>query len=341
MSDLYRQAGVSIDAGQEAVELIKEAVASTHSPNVLAGVGAFGGLFSLADLTGDMAGPTLVASTDGVGTKVHLAATLGRFESLGHDIVNHCLNDILCAGEGVRPLLFLDYVASSKLEPGVVARIVAGIAAACRAAGCALLGGETAEMPGVYQAGALDLVGTIVGLVERERIYPRPDLVPGDLLLGLPASGPHTNGYSLIRAIFAETPLSAEFPGVGPLGEALLVPHRSYQAPLARLQAAVPVKALAHVTGGGLVENVPRPLAGFEGLAVRIDRRSWPVPPLFRLIQTQGGVSEAEMYRVFNMGVGLVAFIAAGSADAALAALGGEGWIIGRVIEGRELEWDG
>lgn len=339
MSELYERAGVSIDAGQAAVDLIKDAVAGTHGPNVLAGIGAFGGLFSLEGLVEGLACPTLVASTDGVGTKVKIAATLGRYESIGHDIVNHCVNDILCAGEGVRPLFFLDYVASGKLDPAMVAQVVSGVAAACRAAGCAVLGGETAEMPGVYQPGEFDLVGTIVGLVDRDRIFPTRDLGVGDLLLGLPSAGVHTNGYSLIRAIFAGTPLDAEFAGIGRLGEALLAPHRSYQAPLARLQAAVRVKALAHITGGGLVENIPRPLSGFAGLTARIDRTTWPVPPLFRLIQSQGGVGDAEMRRVFNMGIGMVAFVGASSAPAALAALDGAGWIIGEVIEGREIEW--
>ncbi len=334
---LYERAGVSIDAGRHAIDLIKGAVAGTHGPNVLAGVGAFGGLFSLDGLVG--AGePVLVASTDGVGTKVKLAAALGRYDLIGHDIVNHCVNDILCAGAGVRPLFFLDYVASSKLDPSLVAQVVSGVAAACREIGCALLGGETAEMPGVYQPGEFDLVGTMVGLLDRGRVFPTADLGPGDLLLGLPSAGAHTNGYSLIRTVFAETPLDRVFEGVGPLGDALLVPHRSYQAALARLQAAAPVKALAHVTGGGLIENVPRPLAGFDGLTLRFDRAAWPVPPLFRLIQAQGGVAELEMLRVFNMGVGMVAFIGAEHADAALAALG-EGWIIGQVIAGREIEW--
>lgn len=338
MSDLYARAGVSIDAGQTAVELIKAAVAGTHGPEVLAGVGAFGGLFSLAGRLAGLAQPTLVASTDGVGTKVKIAAELGRYEGIGHDIVNHCVDDILCAGADVRPLFFLDYVASDRLDPAIIARIVAGIAAACRAAGCALLGGETAEMPGVYLPGAFDLAGTMVGLVDQCRIFPSKDLAAGDLLLGLPSNGAHTNGYSLIRSIFAQTPLDTHFEDIGTLGDALLVPHRSYQAALARLHVAVPVKALAHITGGGLVENIPRPLAGFERLTVRIDRAAWPVPPLFRLIQAHGGVADAEMLRVFNMGVGMVAFIDTRSASAALAALG-EGWIIGQVIEGGEIEW--
>jgi phosphoribosylaminoimidazole synthetase len=338
MTNLYTQAGVSIDAGQEAVNLIKKAVTATHGPEVLAGVGAFGGLFSLAEKIKGMAHPTLVASTDGVGTKVKLAAALGRFESIGHDIVNHCLNDILCAGEGVRPLFFLDYIASSKLEPAMVAQVVGGIAAACRRVGLALLGGETAEMPGVYQPTEFDVVGAIVGLMDKNSIYPRPTLAPGQVLLGLPSSGPHTNGYSLIRAIFANTPLQTEFEGIGPLGEALLAPHRPYLAQLTKLrQAGVEVQALAHLTGGGLTENIPRMLRA--GLAVRIDPTSWPIPPLFQLIQAQGGVSVEEMRRTFNLGLGMVAIIPPAQAQAALAALNGEGWLIGEVIEGNGIEF--
>jgi phosphoribosylaminoimidazole synthetase len=340
MSNLYEQAGVSIDAGQQAVDLMKAAVAGTHGPNVLAGVGAFGGLFSLAGAMEDLAEPTLVASTDGVGTKVKLAAAWGRYESIGHDIVNHCLNDILCAGVGVQPLFFLDYIASSNLEPALAARVVTGMAEACRQAGCALLGGETAEMPGVYQPAEFDVAGTMVGLVDKSQILPRPGLKAGDVLLGLPSSGAHTNGYSLIRSVFAETPLETEFPDIGPLGEALLVPHRAYLGQLSRLRTAgVAVQALAHITGGGLVENIPRALHGFDDLTVRLDRAAWPVPPLFNLIQAKGGVSTAEMLRVFNMGIGMVAIVPVEMAQAALFAVDGQGWLIGEVIRGQTIEW--
>jgi phosphoribosylformylglycinamidine cyclo-ligase len=271
---------------------MKAAVTATHGPNVLAGIGAFGGLYSLAGVTEGLAQPALVASTDGVGTKVKLAAAAGRYRGIGQDIVNHCLNDIACAGEGVRPLLFLDYIASSKLSPEMVAEVVGGIAGACRAVGCALLGGETAEMPGVYQANEFDLVGTIIGIADAARVFPRPTLAAGDVLLGLPSSGPHTNGYSLIRAIFADTPLDTEFPGVGRLVDALLTPHRCYVTELARLRVAgVAVQGVAHITGGGLVENIPRALPA--GLSVQINPADWPTPPLFQLIQQKGGVSEA------------------------------------------------
>jgi len=335
----YEQAGVSIDAGLRAVQLMKEAVSATHGPNVLAGVGAFGGMFNLAGALDGLRQPALVASTDGVGTKVKLAAQLGRYRGIGHDIVNHCLNDIACAGEGVSPLFFLDYVASSKLQPEMVAQIVTGMAEACHVANCALLGGETAEMPGVYAPGEFDVAGTIVGLADAARLFPRPTLAPGDVLLGLPSSGPHTNGYSLIRAIFAETPLTTILSSGETLADALLAPHRCYLPQLRRLRdAGVAVQAVAHITGGGLTENVPRALPA--GLVANIDRASWPVPSIFQLIQQTGNVPDDEMYRVFNMGVGLVLAIKAEQAKTALSVLN-EGWIIGEVAAGGERESEG
>lgn len=337
MTSLYEQAGVSIDAGQQAVNLMKQAVAATHGPNVLASVGAFGGLFGLAGLLDELEQPALVASTDGVGTKVKLAAALGRYRGIGLDIVNHCLNDIACAGEGLRPLFFLDYVASSKLVPHMVAEIVTGMAQACRAVDCAVLGGETAEMPGVYRDSEFDVVGTVIGLMDITRTFPRPSLAAGDVLLGLPSSGPHTNGYSLIRRIFADTPLDAEVAGVGVLAEALLAPHRCYLRELAALrEAGIAVQGLAHITGGGLVENIPRALP--PGLTARIRSSSWPVSPLFQLIQQRGGISTGEMRRVFNMGIGLVVIVKPEQAEAALNVLG-EGWPIGEVMAGEAIAW--
>jgi phosphoribosylaminoimidazole synthetase len=340
MTNFYEQAGVSIDAGQKTIDLMKGAISETHGPAVLAGVGAFGGLFSLTSVLKDISEPTLVASTDGVGTKVKLATALGRYDTIGYDIVNHCLNDILCAGEGVQPLFFLDYVASSKLEPTMIAKIVTGMAEACRRSGLALLGGETAEMPGVYQPAEFDVVGTIVGLVDRSSIYPRSTLQAGDVLLGLPSAGAHTNGYSLIRQIFSEIPLDTEFEGIGRLGEALLEPHRSYLTTLNQLKmAGVSVQALAHITGGGLIENLPRALHSFDNLTVRVDRTAWQVPPLFRLIQTQGGVSDMEMLRVFNMGVGMVVILPQEQLETAMSTIDNEGWLIGEVITGNKIEW--
>ena len=328
----YAASGVSIDAGNRAVDLMRDAVRSTYGPEVLAGIGAFGGLFDAAGVKAMLA-PALVASTDGVGTKVKLAAEAGRYESIGHDLVNHCIDDILV--QGARPLFFLDYIASSKLEPDTAAAIVTGMAAACRAAPCALLGGETAEMPGVYAPGEFDVAGTIVGVVERSQLLPRPDLRPGDLLIGLRSSGPHTNGYSLIRQIFEGVLLDTVFPELGlPLADALLAPHRSYlpllQAEL--LNPASRIKALAHLTGGGFIENIPRVLP--EGVGAVVRPGQWPIPPLYRLIQQRGGVSAEEMHRVFNMGLGMVAVVTPLDAPGLQAALSEESWIVGELVSG-------
>lgn len=324
----YAAAGVSIEAGNRAVELMAEAVKSTYGPEVLAGIGAFGGLFDATALQ-RMEAPVLVASTDGIGTKVKLATQVGRYRSLGHDIVNHCINDILV--QGARPLFFLDYFAASRLVPEITAEIVCGMAEACRAAGCALIGGETAEMPGVYAPGEFDVAGTIVGVLERKTMLPRSDLGPGDLLLGLSSSGPHTNGYSLIRKVFADTPLDTVFPELGmSLAEALLAPHRSYYNVLYPVLAEV--KALAHITGGGFLENIPRVLP--SGVSAVVRRAGWPVPPLFRLIQERGQIGETEMYRVFNMGIGMVVIVAREQATRLQERLPEQTWIIGELIAG-------
>jgi phosphoribosylformylglycinamidine cyclo-ligase len=324
----YSASGVSLEAGSRAVDLMGAAVRSTYGAEVLAGLGAFGGQFDAGRLK-RLRAPVLVASTDGIGTKVRLAAQLGRYAPLGHDIVNHCINDILV--QGARPLFFLDYVASDKLEPARVAELVGGMAAACRAAGCALLGGETAEMPGVYAAGEFDVAGTVVGLVEREALLPRPGVQAGDVLIGLRSSGPHTNGYSLIRRVFAGAALDEPLPELSStLGEALLAPHRSY---LNVIPLAAPIKALAHLTGGGFFENIPRALP--QGLGAAIQRGAWPVPPLFGLIQARGQVDEAEMYHVFNMGIGMVMVVAEADAAALRADIGEETFIIGQVETGR------
>ncbi len=291
----YKDAGVDIDAANAAVAGMAAAVRATYTDRVLSDVGSFGGLFSIDGL-GDR--PVLVASTDGVGTKVKLAAQLGRWRGIGHDLVNHCVNDILV--QGARPLFFLDYVATARLDPNVIVEIVTGLAEACGAVGCALLGGETAEMPGVYVDGAVDVAGTIIGCVERDRVLPRlGDLTEGMALWALPSSGPHTNGYSLIRALLAERGLTgANLPDE--LADALLAPHRCYLAELHGTDAA----ALAHITGGGLLENLPRVLP--EHLAARIDLGSWEVPPLFRQLVEWGNLADAEAYRVLNMGIGMV-----------------------------------
>jgi phosphoribosylaminoimidazole synthetase len=302
----YAKSGVDINAKMALIDRIKGAVQATHGPSVLAGVGSFGGMFRAG---GDSwpANPILVASTDGVGTKTMLAAQMGRYRDLGQDIVNHCINDILC--QGARPLFFMDYIASSKLDQTVVTKLIEGMAEACKLTGCALLGGETAEMPGVYQSGHLDLVGTIIGIANEPDLLPTKDIGPGDRLFGLPSSGPHTNGYSLIRRVFENVPLNTEFEGIGPLGDALLAPHRSYLDDIARIRQAIPVKGLVHITGGGFIDNIPRILP--EGMGVEIDKHAWNVPPLFTLISENGAVSDDEMYHVFNMGIGMVLIVEA------------------------------
>jgi phosphoribosylformylglycinamidine cyclo-ligase len=324
----YQQAGVDIDAGNRAVDLIKNAVRTTFTPNVLADVGSFGGLFALTNLP---AQPVLVASTDGVGTKIKLAAQLGRWRGIGHDIVNHCVNDILV--QNARPLFFLDYVAASKLVPEVIAEIVTGIAEACKAAGCTLLGGETAEMPGVYTDGAFDLAGTIVGMVDRARLLPQPDAMkPSDRLIGLPSSGPHTNGYSLIRKLVAERNLDEVIDDQGTtLADALLAPHRSYMDELDRLQAAhIPLHGLAHITGGGFFDNLPRILP--NRLAAQIEVESWNLPHIFERLLDWSGMDLHEAHRVFNMGIGMVVIAPAASTPAILDLLP-EAVIIGQLVE--------
>jgi phosphoribosylamine--glycine ligase/phosphoribosylaminoimidazole synthetase len=329
----YAGAGVSIDAGLRSVDLIRAAVRSTYTPAVLSGVGSFGGLFDAAALQ-TMRHPVLVASTDGVGTKTMLAAQARQYASLGADLVNHCINDILV--QGARPLFFLDYFAASHLDPLVVAEIVSGMAAACCEAGCALIGGETAEMPGVYRSGEFDVAGTIVGVVEKEAVLPAPTLCAGDCLVGLRSSGPHTNGYSLLRQIFRHDPLDAIPEGLEvPLGQALLAPHRSYLpllAPILDLPDG-PVKALAHITGGGLVDNLPRILP--PELDAHVHLGAWPVPPLFTLVERRGPVSRQEMARVFNLGIGMVALVSPQDLARFQTALPEQTWVIGELAPGR------
>ncbi len=324
-ADQYKAAGVDIDSANRAVELMKQAVRATYTPGVLADVGSFGGLYALDNLP---AQPVLVASTDGVGTKVKLAAQLGRWEGIGHDIVNHCVNDILV--QNARPLFFLDYIAASKLVPEAVAGVVQGIAQACQAAGCALLGGETAEMPGVYAEGAFDVAGTVVGLVDRGALWPDQDaMLPGDLLLGLPSSGPHTNGYSLIRRTIEGRDLAQTLDDGQRLDDALLAPHRCYVGDIDALQAAgVPIRALVHITGGGFYDNIPRILP--DHLAAEIDAGTWSVPPLFRALVAWSDMAQREAYRVFNMGIGMIAVVPADAGEVAVTTLS-EARSIGRI----------
>jgi phosphoribosylformylglycinamidine cyclo-ligase len=331
--DAYRDAGVNIAAGQQAADLMAAAVRSTYGPEVLAGMGAFGGLYDAARLHA-LAAPVLVASTDGVGTKTKVAARLGCWEHIGADLVNHCVNDILV--QGAQPLFFLDYVASAQLDPAQVARIVQSMADACRAAGCALLGGETAEMPGVYEPGAVDVVGTIVGLVERAQILDGARIAPGDAVLGLPSSGLHTNGYSLARRVLDALDWDTHHDALGATpGEALLAPHRCYLEPVARLkQAGVEVRGLAHITGGGVVDNLPRILPA--GLGAHIWRGTWPEPPIFGLIQQLGNIADAEMFHVFNMGLGMLAVVPPEQVATAQAALPEGLHVVGEVVAGAQ-----
>ncbi|MSP11822.1 MAG: phosphoribosylformylglycinamidine cyclo-ligase [Chloroflexi bacterium] len=330
----YSAAGVDIQAGELAVDLMRADVQATYGPEVLAGIGAFGGLFDISRLK-SLVAPVLVASTDGVGTKTKIAQALGRYDTIGQDIVHHCVNDILV--QGATPLFFLDYIASSQLDPQRVAAIVSGIATACRAVGCALLGGETAEMPGVYAPGEFDLVGTIVGVVDRaDLILGGATIQCGDAVLGLASAGLHTNGYSLARQALADIPWDRKVPGtVVTLGAALLAPHRCYLAEIRALarqvpSEQVPIHGLAHITGGGFIGNIPRVLP--PHLAVELWPGSWIVPPIFHLIQAQGQISPAEMHQVFNMGIGMVVIVAADQVQPALRLLGPGACQIGQVV---------
>jgi phosphoribosylformylglycinamidine synthase I len=303
----YAQSGVNIAAADQAKRLMHRAVRSTQGPEVLEGMGAFAGVFSAASMQ-KMRQPALVASTDGVGTKTLIASQARRLDTIGYDIVNHCVNDLLT--QGARPLFFLDYLAMNQLDPVEAATIVRSVAAACREVGCALLGGETAEMPDVYAPGAFDLAGTIVGVVERDEVINGATIRAGDVLLGLPSSGLHTNGYSLARRVFAPYALDTFFPELGePLVNALLRPHRSYLREIGQLRAYLAdrgrfIKGLAHITGGGFEGNIARILP--VGLQAVIETRGWSVPPLFKLLARLGNVTREEQYRALNMGIGMV-----------------------------------
>lgn len=327
----YAATGVDIDEGTRAVDQMKAAVERTHGPAVLRGVGSFGGAFSGAAIKA-LDDPVLVASTDGVGTKVELAARLGRYRGVGMDIVNHCIDDVLV--QAARPLFFLDYIASSKLDADQVAEVVTGMAEACEASGCALLGGETAEMPGVYAPGAFDIAGTLVGLVDRAALLPRPDVAAGDVLIGVASSGPHTNGYSLLRKIFDWLPMDCVPAGFDrTLGDALLEPHRSYLHLLTPALESGRVKALAHITGGGLPENLPRVLPDDVDAVIELD--SWPVPPLFALVREVAvGLDTHELYRTLNMGIGMVVVCSPADADAVQGVIDEPTWRIGELTPG-------
>ena len=300
----YRDAGVDIDAANRATEKIKELARATFNTRTLSEIGSFGGMFDGA--FPGMRQPVLVASADGVGTKLKIAFATGTHNTIGRDLVNHCVNDILV--QGARPLFFLDYIATGRLAPEIVGAIVEGIARGCRENGSVLLGGETAEMPGFYADGEYDVAGFIVGVVDRERVIDGRAIVPGDIVLGLPSVGLHTNGYSLARKLFFADAGSEPDTYLDDLGEtigkALLKPHVSYLRALEGLLDSGTLKGLAHITGGGLLENIPRILP--EGASVQIKRGSWPVLPIFELMQRIGSIEDAEMFRTFNMGIGMV-----------------------------------
>ena len=324
----YKDAGVDIDAGDALVDAIKPYAKKTMRPGVLAGIGGFGALFEVPKKYRE---PVLVSGTDGVGTKLKLAFDLNRHDTVGQDLVAMSVNDILV--QGAEPLFFLDYFACGKLDVQTATTVVKGIAAGCELAGCALIGGETAEMPGMYPDGEYDLAGFAVGAVEKSEIIDGTTITPGDVVLGLASSGIHSNGFSLVRKIIerAKPDLNADFGG-RTLGDALMAPTRIYVKPVLALMETVPVKGMAHITGGGLVENVPRVLG--EALTAELDQKSWPLPPLFAWLQEHGGVADNEMHRVFNCGIGMVLIVAADQAAAAQAFLQNAGetvWNIGAI----------
>jgi phosphoribosylformylglycinamidine cyclo-ligase len=331
----YSDAGVNIDAANAATEKIKELARSTFNARTLSEIGSFGGMFDAKFPS--MSQPVLVASADGVGTKLKIAFLTNTHHTIGRDLVNHCVNDILV--QGARPLFFLDYIATGVLAPEVVAKIVEGITVGCRENGCVLLGGETAEMPGFYQEGEYDVAGFIVGIVDRERVIDGKRIEPGDVMLALPSAGLHTNGYSLARKLFLEVAGYTVDTHLAQLnatvGEALLAEHRSYLPALDELLDSGRIKGLAHITGGGLLENIPRILPA--GTSAAIARGTWPVLPVFTLMQEIGRVPDAEMYRTFNMGVGLVIIASAQESEAIQSHFGRRDepcYEIGRIIEG-------
>jgi len=332
----YKAAGVDIDAGNETVRRIRGLARSTFTSGVLSDIGSFGGLFRLEP--GRYRDPVLVASADGVGTKLKVAFLARRHDTIGADLVNHCVNDILV--QGAEPLFFLDYLATGQLSPKIAESIVGGIAAACRENGCALLGGETAEMPGFYGEGEYDVAGFIVGAVDRSRLITGRTIAIGDLLVGVPSSGLHTNGYSLARRVIFErlrldvSSYVAELSGT--VGDAMLEPHRSYLPMIQPLLDAGRIKGMAHITGGGITDNLPRVLP--HGTAALIDRSAWTVPPIFTWLQRSGSIPEDDMLRTFNMGIGLIIVTGRDHAEPLideLAARGGHNaCVIGEIVPG-------
>ncbi len=332
MGYTYREAGVDISAGNEAVKRMKPAVERTRRPEVLGGLGGFGGLFALD--TAKYPDPVLVSGTDGVGTKLRLAFQMERHTTIGQDAVAMCVNDVLV--QGAEPLFFLDYLAVGQLNPDQVAEIVSGVAAGCEQAGCALIGGETAEMPGFYPPGEYDIAGFAVGATNRDKLIDGREIKAGDLVLGLKSSGLHSNGFSLARKLVEGYDLAAVLPELGePLGEALLRPTRIYVKWILPLLAEGNVLGMAHITGGGLTENIPRILS--SGLGLRINKKAWQIPAIFKFLQRLGNVEEAEMFRTFNMGIGFVLIVHPEEGETVIRKLlenGEEAIVIGEVQPG-------
>jgi len=334
----YKSSGVDIDAGNEAVNRIGPLARSTFGPEVLTGLGSFGSMVELGGKLKNYVNPVLIQSIDGVGTKVSVARRAGKYYNLGIDVVSATTNDILV--HGAEPISFLDYIANERLDPAIVEEIVSGMAENCRENGIPLVGGETAEMPSTYLPGEHDVVGCVTGLVEKSKIINGSGISEGDAVIALPSSGLHTNGFSLARKVFFEiakmtTEDYVEDCGES-LGDALLRPHLNYRKPIQKwLSSGITLKGLAHITGGGFLENIPRILP--DGTAVEINKGTWPILPIFSVIADVGQVEEREMFRTFNMGIGLVAVVPAGEAETALAAIkdgGGEAYLIGSVIPG-------
>ena len=330
----YKSAGVNIDAGNEAVDRIKDKVESTFTPNVIAGLGSFGSLYDLKPILEAYNNPVMVQSIDGVGTKTIIARKMGKFDTIGIDLLSACANDILVMG--ARPLTFLDYIANDKLNPDIVEEIVSGMVKACKDTGVSLVGGETAEMPDTYLPGEHDLVGVITGVVEKDKIITGESIKPGDVVLGLPSNGPHTNGYSFARKLFFDVggySVNDIIPELEKsVGLTLLKPHINYTNHVfAMLDAGVEVKGIAHITGGGLIENIPRILP--DGCGVEIQKESWPALPVFGVMQSIGDVDEDEMYRAFNMGIGMVFIVNPVDMDATKNLM--ETYKIGTVISGK------
>ena len=332
-SDSYREAGVNIEAGYEGVKLMRRHVARTMIPGVVSDIGGFGGLFA-PDIKG-MAEPVLVSGTDGVGTKIRIAQLLDKHDTIGIDCVAMCVNDIICCG--AKPLFFLDYIAIGKNEPEKVASIVSGVAEGCVQSGCALIGGETAEHPGMMAAGDYDLAGFSVGIVDKPKVIDNSRMTPGDVILALPSSGIHSNGFSLVRKVFdvEHAALDRHVPELGrTLGEALLEPTVIYVKPVLRCMEAADVKGVSHITGGGFYENIPRCIP--EGLGAKIDKAAVRTPAIFKMLQKQGNISEHDMFNTFNMGVGMTVVVPKEDADRAIAALDCGAYVVGEIVSSGE-----